>query len=215
MPESKPTLTLITDRSLCAGSLLDAVRKATIVGGADIVQLREKDLDARELLELAAAIKEITSETGAKLIVNHSIDVALTVDADGIHLGWRSLMPEDVRELLGPDKLVGVSVHSLMELLGAEYGGADYVQFGPIFDTPSKRGLVEPLGVDVIRRAKEKATIPVTVVGGIKEENAADVSAAGADGIAVISAILSAPDPQVAACRLKREQQFGALKRNA
>lgn len=215
MGQPEPTLTVITDRKQCAAPLPDAVRKATIVGGADVVQLRENDLSEHELLDLASALKAVASEAKVKFIVNHCIDVALACGADGVHLGWRSLKAEDARKALGAGAIVGVSAHSLMEILGAEYGGADYVHYGPIFDTPSKRDRLKPLGLDAIRAAKAKTTIPIVAVGGINEANAADVIAAGADGIAVISAVMAAPDAQVAASHLKREIEFGLLKRRA
>lgn len=203
-----PSLTVITDRHLCSEPLPETARKA-IAGGADVIQLREKDLSDRELFDLAVSLREITVREKAMLIVNHSIDVALAAGADGIHLGWRSLKPQEARKVLGAGKLIGVSVHSLEELLQAEHGGADYVQLGPIFDTPSKRGKVAPLGCEALRDLWKRSAIPVIAVGGIKEENAAEVMAAGADGIAVISAVMAASDARLAACQLKRQQELG------
>ncbi|MEW6355098.1 MAG: thiamine phosphate synthase [Planctomycetota bacterium] len=205
------TLTIITDRTLCARPLRRTVREA-IAGGADVVQLREKDLSDRELLALARSLKEALSGTNAKLVINHAIDVAVAADADGVHLGWRSLGPEEARRALGPGKLIGVSVHSVEEMQNAEFGGADYVHYGPIFETPSKKGRLAPVGCEGLRELKQKASIPVIAVGGISEERAADVIAAGADGIAVISAVMASPNPQVAVKRLKREMEFGRMK---
>ncbi|NOZ20962.1 MAG: thiamine phosphate synthase [Planctomycetes bacterium] len=205
------TLTVITDRKLCTRPLPEAIREA-LTGGADVVQLREKDLSARALLDLARSLKQIVSGAHAKLIINHAIDVAVAADADGVHLGWRSLSPEDARKALGPGKLIGVSVHSIEEMQKAEYGGADYVHYGPLFETPSKKGRLEPVGREGLRELKRTASIPVTAVGGIDEERAAAVVTAGADGIAVISAVMASPNPQVAVKRLKREMEFGEMK---
>lgn len=207
-----PTLTVITDRALCRGPLAETVRQA-VAAGADVIQLRENDLETRALLELASALKGATRGTKAKLIINHSVDVALAVGADGVHLGWRSLNPEHARRLLGPGKVIGVSVHTPEELLDAEHGGADYVHYGPIFDTPSKHGKAVPVGCAALRKLRPRTSLPLIAVGGIKAENAADVIASGADGVAVISAVMGAPDAQVAVRNLKKELEFGKLKR--
>ena len=201
-------LVLVTNRRLAGERFLDVVREA-VAGGVDAVVLRERDATAKELFALATECKAIARAGGAKLIVNHSLDAALAAEADGVHLGWRSLPPREVRRLAPRPFLVGVSVHSAGAAVRAAEGPVDYLFLGPIFATPSKEGLVEPLGVEAIRAAKAAVKVPVIAIGGIKPENAADVMAAGADGIAVISAIMAAADPRKAAGELK-----GALAGN-
>jgi len=192
---------LVTDRTICRGSLTDAV-SAALRGGATAVMLREKDLAARDLYELALALREVTRRARALLIVNDRVDVALATGADGVHLGWKSLPPRKAREVVGPAGLIGVSTHSAEDAWKAEREGADYVTFGPVFPTPSKEGLVEPQGLAGIRRVKESLRIPLVALGGIDAVNTGDAFRAGADGVAVIRALLSADDPEGAARRM-------------
>ncbi len=197
-------LYLITDRRLAnAGDLLSAVERA-LCGGVRAVQLREKDLGGRELLELARNMRALTARHGAKLLINDRVDIALAADADGVHLGAGSIPPEDARRLLGPDKLVGCSVHGPEQLEAAETGGADFVVFGPVYYTSSKAAFGPPLGVDALRRACASARIPVFALGGIGAGNIDEAVAAGADGIALISAVLAADDPENAASEINR-----------
>lgn len=187
----------ITDRQQTAGRpLLDVVR-AALNGGVRAVQLREKDLQGGELYGLAAQLRDITTRYQARLLINDRIDVALAVDADGIQLGQTSFPVSTARELLGPDKLIGVSTHSVNEISAAT--GADFIVFGPVYFTPSKAAYGEPQGLERLRRAVRHSSAPVFAIGGIKEEHIAEVQAAGAHGIALISALSAAPDPSQAA----------------
>ncbi len=193
---------LITDRELASGcGLLPAVERA-LAGGVRAVQLREKDLGGRELLELARKMRELTARHGAKLLVNDRVDVALASGADGVHLGESSIPPEEARRLLGPGRLIGVSTHSGEQLAAVQAAGADFAVFGPVYYTPSKAAYGPPLGVDALRRACASARIPVFALGGVGPRNINEVIAAGADGIAMISAILAAEDPQRAASEI-------------
>ncbi len=195
---------LITNRKICDARLADIISQA-IDGGVKTVQLSEKDLSTVELYVLASEIREITREKGANLIINDRVDIALAVDADGVHLGWQSLGIEIVRKMIGHDKLIGFSAHNLQEAKKAENSGADYVSISPIFDTAYKEYFIEPLGTEKIGKIKEEIDIPVIALGGINENNVNSALENGADGIAVISAILQSENPMQSASRLYRE----------
>jgi thiamine-phosphate pyrophosphorylase len=193
---SLPPLYLITDRQqLPAGRELLAVLEELLEAGVKMLQLREKDLPAAELLALANQLRELTVAYDCKLLINDRIDVALAVDADGVHLGGHSLPTMVARRLLGSDKLIGVSTHSLDEIRAAEMQGADFVTFGPVFFTPSKAAYGEPLGLQQLQQACSSNNLPIYGLGGIKATNVAAVSNAGAYGIALISALLCADSP--------------------
>ena len=152
-----------------------------------------------DLLRLAEDLRRLTRDADVALIVNHRVDVALAVEADGVHLGWRSMPVEAVRRLAGDGLRVGVSCHDAEQVAAARAAGADYATLGPVYPTPSKEGLVAPLGTERLARIVSEAGLPVVAIGGIKSGNAAEVRAAGVAGIAVISAIIAAPRPDEAA----------------
>ena len=196
-----PTLMLVTDRTLAGGedALVDAVA-AAVAGGVDAVQLREKDLSADRLLPLARRLREVTARTGALLIVNGPLEVALAAHADGVHL------PEAVPTIERPARpfIVGRSVHSLEAAHRAEAEGAGYLIAGPIYETPSHPA-APPAGLRLIEDIAAAVGIPVLAIGGITAERVAPVLRAGPDviGVAVISAVLAAPSPSDAARRLR------------
>jgi len=194
---------LITNRKVCAIKLTDIIKQA-IEGGVGTVQLREKDLSTRDLYSLAKEIREITKGKGVNLIINDRVDIATAVDADGVHLGWQSLEIGIVRRMIGRDKLIGFSAHSLKDAERAENSGADYVTISPIFDTVNKDYFIKPLGVDEIGKIKAQINIPVIALGGINENNVNKVLKNGADGIAVISAILLSDSPKQTVTRIYR-----------
>jgi thiamine-phosphate pyrophosphorylase len=194
-------LYLITDRSQVNMPLVDAIRLA-LEGGVRSVQLREKDLPVRELLALSQEMRTLTNEFGAKLFINDCVDVAVAVNADGVHLGHQSMPVEAVRSVVGNKMLLGVSTHSLAEAKAAEAGGADFITFGPIFDTPSKAKLGNPVGLDILNKLKCDVTIPLYALGGIKSGNIMKVLAAGASGVAMISAVLASEDIKKASTKL-------------
>ena len=200
------SLVLITDRNLCKQPLLHTVRLA-LEGGVRTVQLREKGLATHELYSLACELRKITSDFKANFSVNDRVDIALAVEADGVHLGWQSLPFGIVRKLLGFEKLIGVSTHNRQEALQAQDNGADYITFGPVFDTPSKAGLLKPTGVEEIKKLKNEINLPIVALGGINERNVEAVLDGGADGIAVISSIMQADDPEDAARCLYNKYQ--------
>jgi thiamine-phosphate pyrophosphorylase len=198
---AKLRLYLVTDRAQTARRPLLAVVEAALLGGVRAVQLRERDLDTRELLELARALRDLTSRHDALLLVNDRIDVALVCGADGVHLPVNSFAAADARDLLGDKALIGVSTHSTDELASAARC-ADFAVFGPIFDTPSKRGLGDPLGIEPLRAACAAAALPIIAIGGVTVDTAAECRQAGASGVAVIRAVLADPDPQAASRKL-------------
>jgi len=189
------SLYLITDRKLLTphSSLLTAVED-TLKGGVKAVQLREKDLNTRELLELAYKMRELTKKYHAKLFINDRVDIALAVDADGVHIGQKSIPAHAVKKIVQDKLIIGVSTHSLEEALEAERDGADFITLGPIYETPSKLKYGKPIGVDTLKRVKSKLSMPVFGIGGIKLDKVREVKETGADGIALISAILASKD---------------------
>ncbi len=192
-------LYLITDRTQTAGRELPAVVADALAGGVRTIQLREKDLTARQQFELAVQLRSLTRKCGARLMINERIDIALAVGADGVHIGADSLPVTAVRKMLGPDMLIGYSAHSVDEALQAECDGADFVTFGPVYHTPSKLKYGEPLGVSQLAAAVSALAIPVFALGGVKKASIAEVMATGCRGAAMISEIIAAADPHKAA----------------
>lgn len=188
-------LYLITDRNQTGSlRLLDVVEDA-LKGGVRGVQLREKDLSSRELYELAYDLRKLTEKYAARLIINDRVDIALAVDADGVHLGLNSLPIHRVRRLLGNSRLIGLSCHNQVNAIMAQENGADFITFGPVYYTPSKANYGKPVGVEKLETVSHLLDIPVFALGGIKKENIHEVIAAGAAGIALVSAIIAADDP--------------------
>lgn len=180
---------------------LELVRQA-LAGGATAIQLREKDLPARELVALGREIRRLTRAAGATFIVNDRLDVALAVDADGVHIGQEDLPARIARQLLGAGKILGISTGTVLEARQAVADGADYLGVGSIYATRSKGDAGEPIGLAGLKAIRAAVTIPVVAIGGINSNNAADVIAAGADGVAVVSAVIGAPDVAAAAREL-------------
>lgn len=190
---------------------LELVRQS-LAGGATAIQLREKDLPARKLVELGRVIRELTRDAGAAFIINDRLDVALAVEADGLHIGQEDLPATIARQLLGPDKILGVSVGTVAEARQAAADGADYIGAGPLYATKSKGDTGSPIGLKGLRAIRAAVAIPIVGIGGINASNAAEVIAAGADGIAVISAVIGAPDITTAARRLLAEARRAKAK---
>jgi thiamine-phosphate pyrophosphorylase len=186
-------LYLITDRTLCSGGLVAAVEEA-LEAGVRMVQLREKDLGSEELLSLARELRELTDRYEACLLINGRIDIALTVEADGVHLAHKDFTPGVALSLLQQEAIIGVSCHSLAEALVAEDGGANFITLGPVYPTPSKARYGGPVGTGPLKEAAKALDIPIYAIGGIDTERIGEVTAAGAYWAAVISAILKGPD---------------------
>lgn len=191
-------LTLVTDRALLRGRDLTAVVAECLAAGLPAVQLREKDLAARELAELGRRLRALTAAHSARLVVNDRIDVALAVGADAVQRTGASLAVEDLVTIADKRLQIGASVHSLAEAEAAEHAGADWLVFGPVFDTPSKRAYGPPQGLAKLAEVARQVTIPVIAIGGITPQRVRDVRTAGARGVAVISAILAADSPAAA-----------------
>ena len=195
------TLYLVTDRRwLGERTLWDGVEEA-IRGGATLVQLREKEISSKEYLELAQRVKEVTDRHDIPLIINDRIDIALAVDADGVHLGPEDLPVPIARKLLGGGKIIGSSAASVDEALLFQAQGADYLGVGAVFPTATKRG-TEKVGLEDLRGIKSAVHIPVVAIGGINAENAKPVMETGVDGVAVVSAIMNQTDIREAARQL-------------
>lgn len=199
-------LMVITDRNKTRGRSLAEVVEAACLGGVRWFQLREKGISVRELTGLAEELRRVTAAHGAALIVNDRADVALAVGADGVHLPASGLSPEAARRVVGGGMLVGVSTHSLAEAQRAAKAGADYICFGPVFYTPSKASYGPPVGLEALGEVvAAEPGLPVLGLGGVKPGNVGDVIACGAQGVALISAVVSADDPAEAARYILRE----------
>jgi thiamine-phosphate pyrophosphorylase len=195
---------LITDRGQTTGRPLLDVVGAALQGGIRLVQLREPELATRPLLELARALRAMTRAHGAALLINDRVDIALACEADGVHLPGRSFAVGDARALLGAQRWIGVSTHAADEVRAAAAAGADFAVFGPIYDTPSKRGFGAPLGLDALAAARAAApALPLFAICGLNAARAAEARTRGADGVAVIRAVLGAADPAAAAVALR------------
>lgn len=208
MPTPNFDLYLVTDRSQTRGRDLLWVLERALEGGVRAIQLREKDLSGRDLFHLAAKMRELCDRYDAQLFVNDRIDVALAVDAAGVQLGKTSVPIETARALLGAQKLIGYSAHSLEEAQIAQQIGTDFVLFGPVYFTQSKARYGMPQGPEALKKIVENVALPVYAIGGIKPNNIIDVRLAGARGVALISAIIGADRPNEAA-----REMVGLLQR--
>ena len=197
-------LYLVTDRDLSLGRSLEEVVSEAVAGGVTIVQLREKDASTGEFVELAFRLKEILKPYNVPLIINDRVDVALAVDAEGLHIGQSDMPYEIARKLLGRDKIIGLSVENMDDLLKANELDVDYVGISPVYGTPTKTDTAEPFGLEGLRRAVELSVHPTVAIGGMNARTIADVMASGADGVAVVSAICSAVSPRLAAKELNK-----------
>lgn len=195
-------LYLITDRLQAKSGNLANIIEQALQGGVRAVQLREKDLSAGELFELAVELRRITSRYGARLLINDRADIALAAGADGVHLPGNAIPIDAARSFLGSDRLIGVSCHSLECAVTAQRKGADFITFGPVFFTQSKVAYGEPSGLGKLAQTAAALKIPVFGLGGINNGNARQVMAAGVRGIALISAIIAAEQPQIAAAEI-------------
>lgn len=193
---------LVTDRALCLGRPLEDVVLAAVRGGAGAVQLREKNASTRDFLALAKALVRHLQPLGIPLIINDRVDIALASGAAGVHVGQSDMPPEDARRLMGPRAIVGLSVDTREELAAAEGLDIDYAGISPVFATPTKTDTCAPWGLDGLRWAREHSPLRLVAIGGIHNDNARAVIEAGAHGLAVVSELCSAPDPQKAAERL-------------
>jgi thiamine-phosphate pyrophosphorylase len=204
IPIARWLLYLITDEQLSRGRSHLEVAESAIRGGADVIQLRDKTASGGVLYQVALALRKLTREAKVPLIVNDRLDIALAVDADGVHVGQSDLPASVVRKILGPGRILGVTAETGEEALLAEKDGADYLGVGPVFEARgTKSDAGEPQGLEQIARIRAVSRLPIVAIGGIKVENARRVRDAGATAVAVISAIVAADDIAQAARQLK------------
>ena len=197
-------LYLVTSQSLSAGRSTEAIVAAALRGGVRLIQLREKELPLRDYVRLAENVRRMTREAGALLIINDRVDVALGVDADGVHLGQDDFPVGEARNL-GPDLIIGASTHSPAEAHAAQAAGASYINIGPLFPTRTKAWSGAFLGWEGLRAVQAAAAIPFTVMGGIKREHIPGLVQSGVRTIALVTAVTAAPDPEQAARDLLTE----------
>jgi len=198
-PKIEFNLYLITNRKLCKNENLIIALNEALIGGVKCVQLREKDLSTKDLIDLALKVRELTRKFGAKLLINGRIDICMAIDADGVHLPENGMPVEIARTILGGDKIIGASVHSLEGVRRKSEAGVDFLTLSPVFETSSKPRGTKTLGIEAIRKAKKISKVPIFALGGINAANTREVIRAGADGVAVISAILAAENVRSAA----------------
>lgn len=202
-------LYLVTDRPLSLGRDIEEIVREAVEGGVTMVQLREKECPTGEFVALAKRLKALLAPLGVPLIINDRVDVALAVDADGVHIGQSDMPYEAARRLLGYDKIIGLSVENFEDLEVANTLDVDYVGISPVYGTPTKSDTAEPFGLEGLRRAVAMSVHPTVAIGGMNAQTIGEVIAAGADGVAVVSAICSAPSPRKAT-----EELLGVIKSN-
>lgn len=197
------SLYLVTDRELLGDKDLVKTVEQAIQGGVTVVQVREKDVSALVFFQVALVLKGVAEKYGVPLIVNDRVDIALAVDAHGLHIGQEDLPLVEARKILGPNKVIGVSVATLEEALLAQKEGADYLGIGAIFPTTTK-GDADYVSLEELKLIKEKVTIPVVAIGGIQGNNIKKVMEIGVDGAAVVSAIIASLEPYEATRKLRQ-----------
>lgn len=203
------SLYLVTDRDLAVGRPLAGIVRAAADAGVTCVQLRDKSGSTRTLVSQAQELISLLRPRGIPLIVNDRVDVALATGADGVHLGQDDLPLPAARALLGPSRVIGISVESVEQAIAAERTGADYLGVSPVFATPTKTDTAAPLGLDGLSAIRRATALPLVAIGGIGAHNAAAVIRAGADGVAVVSAIVAAADPGRAAADILAQVRRG------
>ena len=206
------SLYLVTDRNHSCGRSLTEVVEEAVAGGVTCVQLREKNCSTRQFVEEGRALQKILTPKHIPFIVNDRIDVAMAIGADGVHLGQDDMEIIHARRILGPGYIIGISVESLDDAREATAAGANYLGVSPVFATPTKTDTAPPLGLDGLKTIRLEVDLPLVAIGGIKSENCASVIAAGADGLAVVSALMSAPFPRQAAVELRLAAGFPNIR---
>ena len=196
-------LYLVTDRELSLGRSLEEVVSEAVKGGVTVVQLREKDASTGEFIGLARRLMKLLKPLRIPLIINDRVDVALAVDADGVHIGQSDMSYEDARRLLGPDKIIGLSVENFKDIEAANALDVDYIGISPVYGTPTKTDTAEPFGLEGLRKAVQMSAHPTVAIGGMNASTIAEVMAAGTDGVAVVSAICSAENIRKATSDLR------------
>lgn len=197
------SLYLVTDRGLARGRSTLEIVQAAVRGGATVIQLREKECSTGEFIREAIFVRDFLRTNHVPLIINDRVDVAQASKADGVHLGQTDMPLDMAREVLGETMVIGVSASSIDEAVLAEKGGADYIGVSPVFDTPTKTDTAPALGLKGLSAMREAVSLPLVGIGGLNKDNAGEIIRNGADGIAVVSAIVAAEDPEMAARDLR------------
>lgn len=197
-------LCVITDTAVQKKYSHVEIARIAIKGGADVIQFRDKSMPTGEMIETAKKIKKICSKAGALFIVNDRVDVALLADADGVHLGIEDIPVKEARKLLGKNKIIGGTAHSLREANEAEKNGADYIGFGHIYHTASKIKLTPPVGIKGLKKAVKNINIPIFAIGGIGLTNIKEIIQTGVNGAAVIGSVAGSSNPTKTVRELKR-----------
>jgi thiamine-phosphate pyrophosphorylase len=198
-------LYLVTDRSLSNGRPIEWIVEESVKGGVTMVQLREKNCSTTDFIELAIRLKRILEPYKVPLIINDRLDVALASDADGLHIGQSDMSYQAAREILGYQKIIGLSVETVSQAKEANSLDVDYIGISPVFTTGTKADIATPLGLEGVTEIASFSKHPIVGIGGIHAGNAKEVIDAGADGVAVVSAICSATDPEKAALIIKQK----------
>ncbi|MBX6394111.1 MAG: thiamine phosphate synthase [Alicyclobacillaceae bacterium] len=203
----------VTDERFYRGRTLEEVARAWIAGGVRCIQLREKSMNARELLEAGRLLRRLTREAGVLFIVNDRADIAAALDADGVHLGQEDLPVSAARQILGPDRIIGLSTHSVEEAVEAEKQGADYIGLGPVKATATKTDTRPVVGIEGLRKVRRAVRLPIVAIGGIETADAEALGEAGADGLAVIRGLLDTEDIAERARQFVRLFERGRARR--
>lgn len=194
---------LCTDRDLMSTETLEEAVEQAIKGGTTLIQLREKDCSSLDFYQTAVAVKKITEKYQVPLIINDRVDIALAVDAEGVHVGQSDLPAKEVRRIIGDDKIVGVSAGNMEQAIKASEDGADYIGVGAMYATSTKKD-AKHTSMEELAKIRKSVSIPIVVIGGVNENNISDFYGTGIDGVAVVSAIISKPDIEQAARNLKQ-----------
>ena len=194
---------LITDPVLSGAFSVEEIVGFAVAGGVTMVQLRDPQAKTRALVEQARAIAALLDPHRIPFVVNDRVDVAVAAGADGVHVGQADMAPADARALIGPDRIVGLSITSQADLARSDLSAVDYLGVGPIYPSPTKADAAPPIAIGGLQEIAALTNLPIVAIGGLHAGNAADAIGAGADGIAVVSAICAAPDPEAATRELR------------
>jgi len=204
-PKIDYSIYLVTDRDLMSTETLEEAVEKAIIGGCTLVQLREKDCSSFDFYNTAVKVKEITDKYKVPLLINDRLDIALAVDAAGVHVGQSDLPATVVRKIIGEDKIIGVSTGSLEQALKAQKDGADYIGVGAMYDTGTKKD-ANPTSMEELKKIRENVSLPIVVIGGINKERIKDFEGIGIDGLAIVSAIIAQKDITQSTKELKAKQ---------
>ncbi|MBX5082803.1 thiamine phosphate synthase [Rhizobium lentis] len=199
------SLYLVLDPDLCAGIGMVETARLAVAGGATMVQLRDKQAGTARMIETGRALKETLNGTGALLIVNDDAEAAIAIGADGLHIGQEDMDARTARGMIGPEMILGLSVETAPLAAAVDPDLVDYTGVGPVFATPTKADHKQPIGFDGLARLVKASPVPSVAIGGLKADHVAEVFAAGARGLAVVSAIAGTPDPEAATRRIAAE----------